>query len=79
MASGRLMGGEGLVNMCDWYDTQSVLFVVVGVTAHILKKKRLALGLTGSTLIPIKRILTCKYFCLSEGCFFFFLNEYKWK
>lgn len=34
------MGGEGLVNMRDWYDTQSVLFVVVGVTAHILKKKK---------------------------------------
>lgn len=39
---GKIDGWRGLVNMRDWYDTQSVLFVVVvvvGVMAHILKKK----------------------------------------
>lgn len=64
MAVGRLMGGEALVNMRDWNDTRTVLFVVARVTAHILKRH--ALGFTGSTLIPIKQILTCKHFCLSE-------------
>ncbi len=57
--------------MRDWNDTQTVRFVVVGVTAHILK--RYTLGFTGSTLITIRQILTCKHFCLSEG----FQNDYK--
>lgn len=53
--------------MHDWNDTQTVLFVVGRVMAHILKRH--AFGSTGSTLIPIKQILTCKHFCLSEVFF----------
>ena len=60
---GKIDGRRGLVNMRDWNDTQTVLFVVVGVMVHI--QKRHARGFTGSTLIPIKRILTCMHFCLS--------------
>lgn len=64
---GKIDGWRGLVNMRDWNDTQTVLFVVVGVMAHI--QKRHARGFTGSTLIPMKRILTCMHFCLSEVFF----------
>lgn len=59
---GKIDGWRGLVNMRDWNDTQTVLFVVVRVTAHILKRR--ALRFTRSTLIPIKQILTCYRFCV---------------
>lgn len=48
--------------MRDWNDTQTVLFVVVRVTVHILKRQ--ALGFTGSTLIPMTVVLTSRQFCL---------------
>lgn len=55
--------------MRDRNDTRGVPFgggggvvvVVVRVTAQ--KMKRQAVGFSGSTLIPIKLILTCKHFC----------------
>lgn len=68
----KIDGWRGLVNMHDWNDTQTVLFVVVRVMAHILKRH--ALRFTGSTFIPIKQILTCKHFCRCES---FFFNDYK--
>lgn len=51
--------------MRDRNDTCAVPFgggvVVARVTAQ--KMKRQAVGFSGSTLIPIKLILTCKHFC----------------
>lgn len=60
----KIDGWRGLVNMRDRNDTRGVPFgvvVVARVTAQ--KMKRQAVGFSGSTLIPIKLILTCKHFC----------------
>lgn len=52
--------------MHDWNDTRTVPFVVaVVVVARVTARTRA--GLTGSTLIPIKQILTSEHFCLSEA------------
>lgn len=49
--------------MRDRNDTRGVPFGVVVARVTAQKMKRQAVGFSGSTLIPIKLILTCKHFC----------------